>query len=202
MALKYDINLKASSPISKLLLFECLKGESRKVFQFNIYINGEPESGKTEYREIIDIPDIYQFNFFLEQKINSLREREELSFSSRVSVNNEIFHIPMIDFSDANDEQLFYGVSKLQETFNFDFYLFSSGRSFHAYVDALLPEKEWRKFLGELLLLNNRKENNIVDSRWIGHSIKQEFSSLRLSCNTPLYLAYPEYLQKIPKRFL
>ena len=84
-----------------------LEGESRKVFQFNIYINGEPESGKTEYREIIDIPDIYQFNFFLEQKINSLREREELSFSSRVSVNNEIFHIPMIDFSDANDEQLF-----------------------------------------------------------------------------------------------
>lgn len=202
MVSKYSIQEKSKSPLSKILEFEILKTHFQNlIFQYSVYINGEPGYGKTEHRETSKIVDIISFSEHLSAIINNLKTREELAFHSVIIRNNTRYHLPLIDFAKPNIEDVFESICKLQENgnYNYDFYLFKSGRSYHAYIDTLLTDYQWKKFLGHLLLLNNEKKN-ITDTRWIGHSMIQGFSSLRLSCNTPLYRSYPTYWRKIPKR--
>lgn len=71
--------------------------------------------------------------------------------------------------------------------------IYSSGRSYHAYGASILTFEEWAKWLGEMLLINTPGENNIVDVRWIGHSLKRSQSFLRLTANSSGYLMVPEY---------
>lgn len=199
MASKYNNKLKDISPLSVVLKFEIFKTADILSFQYSKYINGVPGSGKTEYRQTNKISDIHAFYNELENIVNNLNSQEELGIHSSISKQYIKYHMPLIDFSASSDDHLFEKMSHLQETFNYDIYLFKTGRSYHAYLDALMTEREWKRFLGHLLLLNNINEN-FVDSRWVGHSLIQGFSALRLSCNTPLYLEYPTFWQKIPKR--
>jgi len=198
MALRYNSAIKEKSPLTKLIKFDIFNIPQRIIFQYSKYINGGPGSGKVEVRETNRIIDILSFYKELEHNINNLLPREELAIHSVVIKNNIRYHIPFIDFSYPTDEDIFNSMSKLQEEYNFTIYLFKSGRSYHAYFDGLLTDYHWKKFLGHLLLLNTTK-SSVVDSRWVGHSIIQGFSSLRLSCNTPLYKGYPEYWTSIPK---
>ena len=85
----------------------------------------------------------------------------------------------MIDFSDANDEQLFMEFQNFKKLLISIFIYFLQGRSFHACMLMLCyPKRNGENFWESYYYLIIGKKNNIVDSRWIGHSIKQEFSSL------------------------
>lgn len=199
MELRYNLKNKELSPISILLGFEVVKNAEDIEFLFNTYVNGvfgKVETKSREFETILNIGELYDN---LESLLNNLKLDEELAIASLIKKDGEIYHIPLIDFFESESQKVYDSMERLQEKFNYDVYLFQSGRSYHGYMDASLSTSDWLDFLSALLLLNNQ-DNYIIDARWVAHSMRQRFSSLRISCNTPAYIAYPISWQKIPKR--
>lgn len=157
--------------------------------EFSIYESGG--KGVTRYRDIFHLDSRFDINAKLKKLISELPENKELAIHSRIYIKNELYHIPLIDFSErVADIQIVY--SELANIFKKDkYFLFDSGRSYHCYSLQLLKEKEWIIYMGSLLLLNDFPKENI-DSRWIGHSLENGFCALRMTCNSDFYLKTPE----------
>lgn len=122
-------------------------------------------------------------------------EQPETVIESAVSVNNETFHLPMIDFTTTDKE-----VAGNYMRMNFRRYpwlLFSSGRSFHGYVGAFMRPSQWFRYMG-VLLWNawDEKKQMIIDARWVGHSLHHGAAHLRITRNNPeTYLKIPELIE-------
>lgn len=197
MEYKYKNKVDKRSPLNYISKFECFAKEQQRTFSYSVYENGESGYGDTKLRETKKVSEIEAFFDSLLLRMNDLPVNKELAIHSKV-VGEKRSHIPFIDFICSPDNpDLILSLLELQKTYNYDIYLFKSGRSVHGYLDTMLTERGWEKFLGSLLLLNH--ETPITDSRWIGHSLKQGFSSLRLSCNTNRYLSSPQFWQKLPR---
>lgn len=56
-----------------------------------------------------------------------------------------------------------------------------TSNSYHMVCDSVMPIKQWEKHLGEFLLFNGTNKDQIVDYRWIAHSLKNGFSGLRIN---------------------
>jgi hypothetical protein len=154
-------------------------------FEFSkyIYIN----KGITESREIFYIEPSNLTMEWLKETFTELIDGQELACHSRVTTKKGTLHIPFIDFQFQNIKDFpSKEINSIALYYKTNFYLFSSGSSFHGYFDVLISEMEWYKFLGEILLLNDLPNYNqrIVDSRWVGHSLKHSFGSLRWSNKT------------------
>jgi hypothetical protein len=105
------------------------------------------------------------------------------------------FAIPLIDFSFKNLSSNSDMLKKLQASQGAPFFLFASGRSFHGYLIQLISIDEWHRFLGKLLLVNPPNSNyEKIDSRWVGHSLENGFSALRISFNSEFYLRLPSFV--------
>lgn len=128
---------------------------------------------------------------WLIQQLNVLPTNKEICWSSKVIINDNILHIPMIDFATENKQDV-YVVENLMNV-KPSYYL--SGRSFHAYFPTLLNDEQWAKFMGTLLLCNP-PDREIIDNRWVGHRLMGQFSSLRWSCNTKQYKQLPQFSGK------
>lgn len=164
-------------------------------FYFSVYKNGVPGSGKTVVRSIIQ-KEWLSFKS-LTNLNETIPEGYEIAINSSVEIEKEDFHIPLIDFSyKKEDENLNRALEILKIECRCSIYLFKSGHSFHAYLDKLLTQDEWHIFLGKLLLLNNLGID-IVDPRWIGHSLIQNYSALRITRNTASYIQEPRFIKKI-----
>jgi hypothetical protein len=62
------------------------------------------------------------------------------------------------------------------------------------YFHTALPADQWHRFLGRILLWTPPISNAApvpVDARWVGHSLVQGFSALRLTKHTANYLQPP-----------
>ena len=68
MALKYDINLKPVHPFLSYCYLNAWRENQEKYFNLIFILMENRKVEKLQYQGIIDIPDIYQFNFFLKQK--------------------------------------------------------------------------------------------------------------------------------------
>lgn len=171
---------------------EKLRDKRSIVFQFSKYVY-TPDSLFDE-REYIEITsDTFSEKNIIEL-INSLNRDQELAIHSKVVVNGKTFHIPMIDFAiqDSLSSDIMYRIKQLlpKNIFaNMAFY--DSGRSLHAYSTTLISPKQWIEFMGRLLLVN-KKNQEIVDSRWVGHRLLGGYSSLRWSNNSGQYLSEPK----------
>lgn len=109
------------------------------------------------------------------------------------SGSNRTLHIPMIDFA-AKELPSEEDLSELGDCAGLEFndlVFYNSGRSFHAYGKALLTKDEWIDFMGALILVNKPGDAEIVDTRWVGHRLRQGSAGLRLTKTSPKYLAYP-----------
>jgi len=134
---------------------------------------------------------------YLVQLLSSLEQDKDLAIHSVINVDDKVLHIPMIDFGMKNISDFSIPpIKKFIEYWDMDFAIFSSGRSYHAYGNRLLPEKDWIKFMGSLLLLNEPGGRKVIDTRWIGHRILAGYSALRLSCNALQYKSYPKTFSK------
>lgn len=138
---------------------------------------------------------LYQLNkISLFDIISGLGEGEELAIHSLVSDMGRELHIPLIDF--GNKDMSVIDSSPLKELsshWGMAFQIYSSGRSYHAYGNRLLDNRDWIKFMGSLLLLNKPGVYKIIDDRWIGHRILAGYAALRWSNNSSHY-------KKIPSR--
>jgi hypothetical protein len=171
---------------------ESIKGIESPLFSLSIYENGIPGSGKTFRRVIQEIKAISIES--LSAAVKSVPANHELALNSRIISGGKLFHMGFIDFScDTVDDYFYSAIEKLKTQYQHKLWILDSGRSFHGYQDVLLSERQWYDYLGCLLLLNDYKISNreIVDSRWIGHSLRQGFSALRITRNTEAYKRSP-----------
>jgi hypothetical protein len=163
------------------------------VLEFSRYIH--LGFGKTLSREIIHVASDKLNDSWVENQLANLLDRQELALHSKVYLNNEIYHIPLVDFINISSiENIAYEVKNLNEKLNSKIALFDSGLSLHGYYYCLINEYQWYRYLGSLLLCNPPPNlgEEIIDSRWIGHSLEHGFSALRWSHNTELYQSIPQ----------
>ncbi|EOD4079949.1 hypothetical protein ACOHX9_000714 [Yersinia enterocolitica] len=124
----------------------------------------------------------------------SLEPECELAMHSKVVIDNNSFHIPMIDFgSKGSSPAASETLKELCRYWNMGFNIYESGRSFHAYGNRLLTHAEWLQFMGSLLLLNRPSGYKLIDERWVGHRIMGGYSALRWSKNTSHYKRFPTH---------
>jgi hypothetical protein len=177
------------------------------VLEYSIYESGgkgitksrktktTPSYGDSRYRDIYFTNYKFIFDKYFIDIANVLNKDEELALHSKVRFNNKIYHIPQIDFMTDSFKKVKKTVLELKKVNENKIYVYHSGRSYHGYILDLLDKKSWIKYLGDLLLLNYLNFNEeVIDSRWIGHSLKNEFTALRLSCNTKLYKKAPTFV--------
>lgn len=128
------------------------------------------------------------------QQCLSLDMGWDLALNSKVKdQRGRTLHIGMIDFVGSPDKNLIRTrVNELIATKSArDIDLYNSGRSYHGYILDLMYPSKWREFLGRLLLMNNAKDDALVDTRWIGHRLVGGYTALRWSSNSGHYLQLP-----------
>lgn len=142
---------------------------------------------------------------WLIQHISSLKKNFELSFHSRIIYQNEIFHLPMIDFNmeSIDNDVLTTLIERFEKQIELRVFrnvfssmaMYSSGNSYHGYSDTLLKCQEWQNFMAASLLLNYNKnldeKSILVDTRWIAHRLIQGYGALRWSNNNNKYNSEP-----------
>jgi hypothetical protein len=162
-------------------------------FEFSRYLNRsrtERDDRKIEsYRTVFFAPGSSITNEWVVSQLEGLAPGEELALHSRVWCGDQCFHIPMIDF-ETRLEAAAKAIA-LPDAQQRTLVLFNSGTSFHGYCTELLDSRGWIQFMGCLLLANQPGEQPIVDQRWVGHRLRAGYGSLRWSCNTAKYRAYP-----------
>lgn len=133
--------------------------------------------------EILHIPSVRFNQKTLSTVSRNMRLGWELGLISHVhTLAGKSYHIPQIDFicnkSSHNTKQIKKCLKSIADVK--PKWLVDSGNSYHCYGEKLLTEKQWKDFLGRCLLCNTSGEKPLVDTRWIGHSIIQNFTNLRI----------------------
>lgn len=127
------------TPLEVIKAFTCLENYKDEVkFEYSIYINGEPGFGEPLSRKICHCNTINTLSQTLNKTLSLLNKNEELAIHSTVVIDKKKMHIPFIDFIESDEKEIIKAISALQIKFNYDVYLFNSGRSFHAYIDLSL----------------------------------------------------------------
>lgn len=173
--------------------------KNKKKVKFEIGIYKYIESTIKDVR-IVKKLKATTFEESFRKSFDRLLESQEIAIQSRVTIGEDIYHMPLIDF--ANNVTLSSlkrsDLTNLLKDFKIsESLLFSSGRSFHLYGKGLLTHEEWLIFMGRLLLLANNKGESIVDYRWVGHRLIAGYGALRWTKNTRNYLEYPKLVARI-----
>ena len=166
--------------------------EGIRLLEFSIYdVRDEACSARRVFRIAPD-----NLRSWWQSTVESLRPYEEVGLNSPVQLQERTVHLPMVDTKGTSSrdlEQLARFVeSECPEVSSINW--FSSGRSFHGYGSGLLDEKRWRYFMGTLLLHRPAADGVSVDTRWVGHRLRDGYGCLRLSQNSSTYLQQPEPL--------
>ena len=197
MELNYR-NIVSEKLVNILMNLSSLKSLDKEFFyNFSVYKNGVPGSGKTESRNLIPVKELTYHK--VQELLDNVPVGYELAINSLITADKKNYQLAFIDFSYRFYDNVFLeAIKTLKINYPQDIYILKSGRSFHGYQDILFGEEEWKEYLGKLLLLNKPYDSfEIIDSRWVGHSLIQGFSALRLSHFTSSYLKYPELIEKL-----
>lgn len=132
---------------------------------------------------------------WLSSQLKSLPEGWELAFNSIVKDDRgRTYHLGLVDF--AENATLISVRSAVHNLLGDDalrsLSVYDSGRSYHGYISQLMIPKEWRSFLGRLLLMNGVSTAPVVDARWVGHRLVGGYCALRWSMNTGWYRSMPK----------
>jgi hypothetical protein len=171
--------------------------KSNVVFEFSRYVYRPQQLFDERITFNISSSELTEGCF--KQLLHDLGSDEELAFHSKLKIKGKTHHVPMIDFAVENwSGQVWNELRKyIERRILNELFVFSSGRSFHAYSTALMSPAQWREFMGRLLLVNSPGKAAIVDSRWIGHRLIGGYCSLRWSCNTEYYTSYPTKINPV-----
>lgn len=135
---------------------------------------------------------------FVQGLLNSCPENQDLAFHGLISMRDgSSGYLPLVDMATpkfSKVERFQEVLKRLDSALGAQLTWFSSGRSFHGYGGALITEREWRKFMGLLLLVNRPSTEPWVDPRWIGHRLIAGYGALRWSNNSAHYLSEPAAL--------
>jgi hypothetical protein len=155
--------------------------------------------GQTLSRETFHVEAAYVDDSWLANEIRKLSKGQELALHSKVVHEKKIYHIPMVDFANVDSLKiLLIKTQTVRQSLPVDIALYDSGQSMHGYYFCLVDEKDWYRYLGRLLLCDPPfgSDRQIIDSRWIGHSLEHGFSALRWSCNSAIYQSLPQLVDE------
>jgi hypothetical protein len=182
----------AKHPIQGLVR-SLLQNNINVVLEFSRYIHlGQ---GRTLSRDIFHVEARNLDTKWLVNQIGSLSREQELALHSKVLQQGQTYHIPMVDFVQVTStESLVDKMLPVSQLLSTDIAIYDSGQSMHGYYFCLIGEREWYEYLGKLLLCNRplATDEQVVDSRWVGHSLDHGFSALRWSCNSGIYSGLPQ----------
>ena len=186
------LNIKSDHPY--FVVEEIIRRYGTQIkFEFGKYIY--QENTIEDYREYIFITAKETNKERIENMIRSLSPDFELALHSRVHLESEFLHIPMIDFYGSLSSHDWLLIKQIiPDNIMKEIKIFESGSSYHAYSTILISHEEWIKFMGTILLLNTPDKKPIIDTRWVGHRLRGGFSSLRWSCNTLKYEKIPNLI--------
>jgi hypothetical protein len=157
------------------------------------YIRRSREDHRQSF--VVPIRDVNQR--WLAGELCKLHPDEELALESRVRIRQVIRHIPMLDFVSFKPEELAAVTNVLPQYKIREAFIYSSGRSFHAYFPLLITATEWVRFMGSALLCNTPSNPRVIDQRWVGHRLIGGFGALRWSWNTSAYRTQPKRVRSI-----
>ncbi len=120
-------------------------------------------------------------------KVEQKRSDSELALASTVHMLPiGVEHLPFADLhvtGEVDWPNLLSSLS-LSDMTSETLYILSSGKSYHLYGSRLFTESEWIEWLGSLLLWRRTDEQgrkwNVVDTGWVGHTIKRGYGTIRL----------------------
>jgi hypothetical protein len=175
------------------LVRECIVKDGQGItLEFSKYIDRGHQRKSTRNIFHIEAKDLNEG--WLETQLASLTEGQELALHSSVKFRNITYHIPMVDFINSDSiNEVGPGIKHIKEWLSADISYFYTGQSLHGYFCCLINQNTWYKYLGALLLCNPRPGTgkDIIDTRWVGHSLEHGFSALRWSHNTKKYKSLP-----------
>ncbi|KAA6045440.1 hypothetical protein F3I35_12030 [Pantoea sp. Bo_7] len=127
--------------------------------------------------------------------IEDMNGNEELAFHSLVNSFGSSYHFPLIDFGKVDRGVIDTNpLRELSEHWQMSFFVYNSGRSFHAYGNRLIKSSDWIAFMGSLLLLNKPSGFKLIDERWIGHRLMAGYGALRWTNNSSHYKKNPTFV--------
>jgi len=189
----------AKHPIHGLV--RSLLQNNNVVLEFSRYIHlGQ---GRTLSRDIFHVEAGNLGTEWLAKQIGRLSREQELALHSKVLQQGQTYHIPMVDFAQVKSTEILVDkMLPVSELLSTDIALYDSGQSMHGYYFCLIGEREWYEYLGKLLLCNDplAADEQVVDSRWVGHSLDHGFSALRWSCNSGIYSGLPQLVNVFSNR--
>lgn len=183
------------------LVNSLLQNNVNLVLEFSRYVHLSP--GRTLSRDIFHVEAANLNGAWLAKQIGGLTQKQELALHSKVLQQGQTYHIPMIDFAHVKSiEMLLEKTSPVSQFLSTDISLYDSGQSMHGYYFCMIGERDWYKYLGKLLLCNDPlvEDEQVVDSRWVGHSLEHGFSALRWSCNSGIYSGVPQLVNALNNR--
>jgi hypothetical protein len=118
---------------------------------------------------------------------------KEVCIYSKYQIKDRVYHLGMIDFETQSVDVALGLMSDLTSPTRAHWLLYKSGRSFHGYIKFGLSEQNgWAKFMGRLLIANEKDKQKVVDDRWVGWCLLKGWAALRITKNDPHYLQVPE----------
>lgn len=108
-------------------------------------------------------------------------ENQHLGFLSKVKLRDgETAYLPLMDFSSKAGNCL-EAIKKFLTDIGQSGVILASGRSYHYYRSHPTSKSNWLAFLGYSMLAKYPEYGYIADRRYIGHSLIDECSMLRIS---------------------
>lgn len=163
---------KINPEVAFLGFFECCparnlkeSGGKRKSSLSRLIRHNPAKEDLRIYRKFITSENIS--SYFL-----ILKEDCVLNVLSRVRIGLKNLHIPMMDFCEGSSLS---AIEHFLRKIGQEGVILASGRSYHFYGTDLMDEYERFGFLGDCML------SGLADPRYIGHQLKNPFSTLRLS---------------------
>lgn len=173
--------------------------EIRKDFLHSVFLSYYSYKPQTvsDVREIHEVlvSDFLEEDFMDEFFNNAGSDREIAFHSCIISKDGEVRHIPMIDMASQSAAHIEKIKNYIGDDLFNSFIWYKSGRSFHGYSSLFLDNDGWQKFMGMLLLVNQKGLAQTVDPRWIGHRLLAGYSALRWTKNTSFYLSIPRQIK-------
>ena len=151
----------------------------------------EPESGiRYEWLHKDSLQDLFL-------KIGEWQDEGfAVGLTSIVMTERGIQYLLMLDYSLApapeNEEELAAKLSTFNASgdvnYRMEGYLIQSNRSYHYIGKYVTTEENFINFLGSALLFRHTDQTGfVVDDRWIGHSLKKKFGTVRLGAKDGYY---------------
>jgi hypothetical protein len=94
----------------------------------------------------------------------------------RMRADDEILHIPMLDFRLSSSDESHRTVMSVIREVGIPGALLNSGQSYHFYGFELMTTRQLHAFLGRALLFTP-----LIDYRWIAHQLIESTCALRIS---------------------